>query len=70
MDPNSIMQEIGGGLPSVVIVSLAIAVIFLWRTNAKLQADRIADHKAHTTQLMDMMQSVDRAMEFVRSRDA
>lgn len=66
MDWTSIISELGGGLPAVVIVALAYAVWVLWKRVVELQDKRVADGQRYSDKMHEAitaMADVARATE-------
>jgi len=60
-----IIEGLGGGPGSIMVGMLVVAVIALWRHSVKLSANSRDDQKEHTAQIMDAMQTVTKAIDFV-----
>ena len=63
MQPDQIIQEIGGGLSAVVIVALALTVFYLVRWVERIQTARLADlreaNKAHAELTKEVSRTLD-----------
>ena len=68
--PESVIQEIGGGLNAVVIVALGLAVIMLWRRLNEVQDSRLADMREanaqHASLSREMAKSLDALTDAMR----
>lgn len=69
MDWPSIISEIGGGLPAVVIIALGVAVAALWRRINNLHDARISDQKEHAAQMLENTRTLETAMRLMEGRN-
>lgn len=71
MFPESLIEQMGGGLPAVVIAALATAVVVLWRDNKRESRERIQDmidaNKSHADLSREMSRALDDMAEAMRS---
>lgn len=68
IDVSEILAALGGGASAVLIVVSLVANAAQWRRNQATQESRIADQKEHTSQILEALRSVDRAIDFVEGR--
>lgn len=70
MNPESIIQEMGGGLPAVVIVGMGFVAIALWREIRRLNEARMEDMKdanrAHSDLTKEVARTLDDLAENIR----
>ena len=57
------VEEIGGGLPAVIIVAQFAAIAFLWVRNNRTTDARFDDLRRHTAELLDANRTLDRAVD-------
>lgn len=73
MAPEEIVRELGGGIPAIVILALAIAVAALWRRNQSIQDGRLNDvkdaNKAHADLSREVNRTLDALTQAIRGRD-
>lgn len=62
MDWTTIISEIGGGLPAVVIVGLAVALWHERKRGNEVTDGRLADQKEHTAQILEATRTLDSAI--------
>lgn len=63
MNPEQIIQEIGGGLAAVVIVALALTVVYLVRWVERIQTARLADLREANKAHADLTREVSRTLD-------
>ncbi|WP_108503538.1 hypothetical protein [Paracoccus indicus] len=70
MNPESIIEEMGGGLPAVVIVGMGFVAIALWREIRRLNGVRMEDMKdanrAHSDLTKEVARTLDDLAENIR----
>lgn len=68
LDP-SWLEALGGDIGAVAMAAMGFVIVTLWRRNNHLHDARIADMKEHSAQKIEIIRTLDKAIQYIEKKN-